>query len=74
MARSLSEIDADLSAAYTARREILTKGQAVAGDGASKSRASLGDINELIAELQRERAMVGGRGGVTFTPTIGGAH
>lgn len=69
--RSVAEIQADLTAARSARTKVLTRGQSEGHDGASLSRASLADIRETIADLEAELNAARGCGGVTFTPTIG---
>lgn len=72
MARSLSEIQLDLDAAYAARRRILTYGQAKGQDGASKSEVSLKDLQGIIAGLESEKASVNScNAGISFTPTVG---
>jgi hypothetical protein len=69
--RQASAIQDDLDAARAARTRILTKGQAKGADGASKTEASLKDVTDVIKDLERELALASGRGGVSFTPTIG---
>lgn len=72
MARALSEIQADLDAAYAARRRILTSGQSKGADGASKNELSAKDLQGIIAGLEDEKARVNGtNAGISFTPTTG---
>lgn len=68
--RTATEIQADLTAAYAARRNCLIA-QSVGGDGATRTMASLAEISRLIAELEAELAAVNGTGSLTFTPTMG---
>lgn len=71
--RSLADVEADLAAAYAARREVLTQGVAIAGDGASRTHTSLGELDKHISRLEAEReAFAGNGGGLVFMPTMGG--
>jgi hypothetical protein len=73
MARSASDIQLDLDAAYAARRRILTYGQAKGADGANKSEVSLKDLQSIIAGLETELKFAGTcNAGISFTPTVGG--
>jgi hypothetical protein len=69
--RQPSAIQADLDVARAARTRILTKGQAKGADGASKTEVTFADVTALIKDLESELALAQGRGGVSFTPTIG---
>lgn len=73
MARTASDIQTDLDAAYAARRRILTYGQAKGADGASKSEVSLKDLQGIIAGLETELKLARTcNAGISFTPTVGG--
>lgn len=75
MARLLSEIDAELTAAYASRAAASTAA-AYAINGRSKSNQTLDAMNKYIASLQAERTAVeastNGQGSIAFGPTIRG--
>jgi hypothetical protein len=57
MARPIVEIQADLDAAYAARRSLLTSGsQSVSLGGQSITSVSLGELQEMIGQLEDELA------------------
>jgi hypothetical protein len=69
--RSTSEIQTDLDNAIAARTKLLTRGVSEGFDGASVSRVSLADLNDLIRSLQTELGYAGGTIALSSTPTIG---
>lgn len=75
MPRPLADLDADLTAAYAARRQILTSGQSFATPaGLASTRAALSELNQLIAQLEAERLPLveAGRSSVQMVPTVRG--
>jgi len=52
--RSLGDAQAELTAAYAARRRILDNGQNVAIDGTSLTQATLSTLNDTIKTLEAE--------------------
>lgn len=75
--RPRAEIDADLAAAYAARRKCLDVGQSWSSPaGLSAAHAALTEINATIATLQAEaqgaELAAAGRSSIQFVPTVRG--
>ena len=68
MARSISDVQEDLTAAYACRRAILL-GQSYSIGSRSLTRANLTEVNDLIRELSKEESGLSGGGGGVLLPT-----
>lgn len=72
----LAEIDADLTAAYEARRAAMKRASYGLPGGRSESKQSLADLNATITGLQAERQQVmqadDGQSGISLVPTMRG--